>query len=157
MSDSTAIAVLGFIMTYLIVLVIYAIIAYIFTALGYYTMAKNKGIDHAWMAWIPIVNNYLMGEIIDDVVAIGDNKIPYAKWVLLFAPFVVAVIAAIPYIGLIISVLYSVYVYFSLYRLYKLYNEDKAVLFLVLSIIFAIAIPFFVFALRNRTPQEYLN
>lgn len=40
--------------------------------------------------------------------------------------------------------------YISLYRLYKAASPSRAVLFLVLSILFSVTIPFFIFFLRNR-------
>lgn len=151
----------------LVIFGIFALIAYIFMALALYTMAKNKGIDHAWLAWIPIVNNYLFGELIDDVVPIASLKIPYAKWVLLISPIVVCLLSTIntqngfvSFIIWLVAVIYAVYTFAAQFRLFKLYKPESAVLFLVLSIIFSwvvILIPIFMFIMRNNTPVEYLE
>jgi len=39
---------------------------YVFLALGMMTIAKRRGIEKHWFAWIPIVNALLLGRIADD-------------------------------------------------------------------------------------------
>ena len=56
-------------------------------------------------------------------------------------------------IGLVMTVLYVVYLVFLFIAYYDLFvscDPEHATLFLVLSIVFSFAIPFFVFAVRNR-------
>ena len=67
------------------------------------------------------------------------------------------ILGAIPFIGFLCPIAYAVYYYAALYRLFKLYNADKAVLFLVLSIIFTFLGPIFLFTMRNNQPVEYLE
>lgn len=38
---------------------------YVFTALSLYTIAKRRGIEKAWLAWIPLVNVWVLGCISD--------------------------------------------------------------------------------------------
>ena len=155
--DSAVTALLAFLAAYLVIIIIYAVVAYIFTSLGLYTMAKNKNIDNAWLAWIPIANNYLLGKIMNDRFAIGSKIIPNAAIVLLIVPIAGILLSMIPMIGWIFTIVAAVLIYIALYRLYKLYDPKHAVLFLVLSIIFAVTQPFFIFAIRNKEPHEYLE
>jgi len=39
---------------------------YVFNSIGLMTIAKNRGITHPWMAWIPFANSYLFGKLSDD-------------------------------------------------------------------------------------------
>lgn len=50
--------------------------AYIFTALALYTIADRRGIRKAWLAWIPVVNVWILGSISDQFryVVKGENK-----------------------------------------------------------------------------------
>ena len=41
------------------------VIAYVFTGLGLYTIAKRRGIKHPWMAWVPVLNAWILGCISD--------------------------------------------------------------------------------------------
>lgn len=60
---------------------------------------------------------------------------------------VLCLILLLAFVAMIAS---AVLYYISLYRLYKAASPSRAVLFLVLSIIFTLTIPFFIFFLRNR-------
>lgn len=39
---------------------------YVFLSLGLMTIAKRRGIEKPWFAWIPVVNSLLLGRIADD-------------------------------------------------------------------------------------------
>lgn len=52
----------------------------------------------------------------------------------------------------VFEILFVVFRYIALYRVFKIFSPDNATLFLVLSILFSVTEPFFLFALRNRTP-----
>ena len=167
-SDSSGLAALAAIFAALgIVLVFLAIIGivlYIFDSIGRYTMAKNKGLNSPWMAWIPYFREYLLGDIIGDKVAFGTFIIPYAKMILVVGPIVISVLSAATYsdnsaVGVLFTlcaIAFAVYQYGAFYRLYKLYRPDSAVVFLVLSIFFGFLIPIFTFIIRKDEPQEYL-
>ena len=58
------------------------------------------------------------------------------------------VIAALPLIG--ISIAYAVFRYMALYDIYKSLDPANCVLFLVLSILFGVTEPFFLFFSRNK-------
>lgn len=40
---------------------------YILNSIGLMTIAKNRGITHPWMAWIPYASVYLFGKLSDDI------------------------------------------------------------------------------------------
>lgn len=157
MEETALGAIIVFFSAFIFFFVILAIVMYVFTALSLYTMAKNKGCEHSWFAWIPFLNGYLEGELIGDTVPLfsSDVDIPYAKWILSIGSIIVAALVQIPYIGWVISVLFLIYGYLTMYRLYRLYNSERAVLFTVLSIIFSVCMPFFLFSMRNNDPVEY--
>ena len=52
------------------------IAVYVFTALSLYTIAKRREISKPWMAWIPVVNCWILGSISDQYryVAKGETK-----------------------------------------------------------------------------------
>lgn len=53
-----------------------SIAVYVFTALSLYTIAKRREISKPWMAWIPVVNCWILGSISDQYryVAKGETK-----------------------------------------------------------------------------------
>lgn len=154
LTQSDALTILGLLGAFIFIFIAIGVIWYLFQAIGIYRMAKNRNLDHKWFAWIPYLQNYLFGELINDTVwGIGG-----AKWILVFGPIVSTI--ASNYLALsdnfFITLLLSViviayYVYFECaqYRLYKAYSEH-AVLFTVLSIILPFLAPIFVFAIREH-------
>lgn len=55
---------------------ILGIASYVFIALSLYTIASRRGIRKAWLAWIPVVNVWILGSISDQYryVTRGENK-----------------------------------------------------------------------------------
>lgn len=55
---------------------IFGLAAYVFTALSLYTIAQRRGIRKAWLAWIPVVNVWILGSISDQFryVVKAENK-----------------------------------------------------------------------------------
>ena len=143
--------ILSFLAAYFVIILVIGIVCYVFNSLSLYQMAKNRGIDSPWLAWIPIAKTYLMGKIINEKVAF-----PYAHVFLPLLPFASGLLSMIPFIGWLFPIAYAVYYYGALYRLYRMYKPENAVLFQVLSIIFAITQPFFLFSMRNNQEEEYL-
>ncbi len=44
--------------------IIVSIVAYIFVSLGIKSLAKNKGLDKLWLAWIPFFQYILLGKVV---------------------------------------------------------------------------------------------
>ena len=70
--------------------------AYVFTALAIYTIAQRRGIKKAWLAWVPVVNVWILGSISDQYRYVVKDQVKSKRKVLLGlnlanAVFVVAV------------------------------------------------------------------
>lgn len=52
------------------------IAAYVLTALGLYTVARRRGLNKPWLAWIPVIRCWLLGSLSDQYhyVVKGENK-----------------------------------------------------------------------------------
>ena len=50
---------------YNVVLSLLGIVGYVLGAIGLYTIAKRRGIAHAWLAWIPVASAWVLGSISD--------------------------------------------------------------------------------------------
>lgn len=53
---------------------IIAIAAYVLGSLGFYGIATRRGIRHAWIAWVPIANGWLLGCISDQYQSVKFGK-----------------------------------------------------------------------------------
>ena len=65
---------------------LFSIAAYILTAMALYTVSRRRGLNHAWLAWIPVANMWLLGSISDQYryVVKGENKTK-RKWLLVLS------------------------------------------------------------------------
>ena len=77
---------------------------FIMTAAGYYTIAKRRGISHAWLAWIPCGCMWILGSISDQYhqVVKGQKK---SKRKILLTMSILSALMLIPFFGLLIAVL----------------------------------------------------
>ncbi len=165
--------------TILVVAGILSLVTYIFSSLGFYTLAKRRGIRAPGLAWIPIGGTrWILGSLSDQYASLTGAKLRCSRHILLWGELVLTA-AAIPLLVFAIqlltatlagqdvtmqlmqlngvqtllnlaSIALSVMIYIALYKVYKSCDPKHATLFLVLSIIFSITMPFFVFACRNK-------
>lgn len=132
---------------------------YILFAVGLYGMAKTEGIENGWLAFIPIVQLYIIGRILREV-RIGNYTVPMLEYVLPLLPIAVVIadeiLGVIPVLGSLLSILlnvaFMIFMYIVIYQLYKRYRGEKAGLMLVLSIIFFFMAPIYIFTMRNSHP-----
>lgn len=168
---------------------LFGIAAYVLTALALYTLAKRRAIDHPWMAWVPVLNCWLLGSLSDQYRYVVKGQIKSKRKVMLVLKLVSAilsvtvislaiamvvkavrlsafpmrgdmlleelmglaigtVVAALPLMGVAIAA--AVLRYMALYDIYTSCDPDNNVLFIVLSILFSVTEPFFLFFSRNK-------
>lgn len=144
--------------------------AYVLTGLGLYSIADRRGIERPWLAWVPGLNLYLLGCISDQYQAMvrGKNKnkrtallLLVFAWLILVCILTVTIPNAqasssmlpvvLPFLAVWGVMAATVVIEFmSLYDLYVSCDPKNAVLFLVLSVIFNVTLPFFLFACRKK-------
>lgn len=137
---------------------LYAFIAYIFQSIGLYHLAKDRGIAHAWFAWVPILNGYIIGRLINNKVVLGDSIVlGHAEFFLPLVGLISAVstTSAISFWPALIAALCFVYEVSGLFRLFKIYRPKSRVSFTIWSCILGPG--FFIYAIRNDRPYDPLE
>lgn len=157
MSETSAYATLFYALSgFLFAIIIGGIILYVLSAIGLFNMAKRENISYAWLAWIPGVQYFLVGDLIG-------NKVwgfGYANWILAVAPFIIGILgnySSMFWVSSILGIVFYVYQCFALFGLYKIYKPESATLFLVLGIIFIFLNPIFIFVIRNNERHTLLE
>lgn len=183
---------LGFLSIFAVVMVItlvFSIVCYVLRSSGMYTIAKRRGINHPWMAWVPVVDYYLTGCIADQYryVAKGENKsrrkallvlsiifwVVYIAFMVLYSSFWVQLVREtingfsnsaymVDFFGTLLgvgglsvvmsglSIALLIVRYVAMYDVYNSLDPHNSVMFLVLSIIFPVTEPFFIFCNRKK-------
>ncbi len=168
---------------------VFGIATYVLSSLAIYTIAKRRGLNKPWLAWIPVVNCWLLGSLSDQYryVVKDENKskrkslliLSILTMVLSLTICVLAVVIMVqaisgatsgvsdaylletimgPLVGVLglclpligIAIAYAIIYYMALYDVYKSLDPSNCVLFLVLSILFSVTEPFFLFFNRNK-------
>lgn len=169
-----------------------SIAAYVLTSLGLYTLATRRGINNAWLSWVPVINCWIIGSLSDQYRYVVKGEVKNKRKALLvmniiaaiviIAMIVIAIVMVIRITGMVqntpmdlvngkimemvmgpviaVAALFMVYFgmiialavvhYIAMYDIYTSCDPRNNVVFLVLSILFTITEPFFLFFNRNR-------
>lgn len=68
------------------------IIGYVLSALALYTMAENRGIRNGWMAWLPVLNVWIIGSLSDQYRYVVKGEIRAKRKALLILKIVMLVL-----------------------------------------------------------------
>lgn len=165
------------------------IASYVLTSMALYTLATRRGIDKAWLSWVPVLNVWIIGSLSDQYRYVVKGQYKSKRKALLILNLINAVVALILLIvaggvtvelitgavygvgenellntllgtalgatGLAmtmggIAIAAAVIRYMALYDIYTSMDPANNILFLVLSIIFNVTEPFFLFFNRNK-------
>ena len=127
-----------------VVVFITAIALYVLSSLGLMKIAQSKGVENAWMAWVPIANLYVLGKVVGPFKLIVDISKPEIILPVLFF------CGMIPVIGALFSIALMVLYYGALYNLYSQYKGEAATLMLILSIVFFFMGPIYLFNIGRK-------
>lgn len=81
---------------------LFGIAAYILTSLAIYTISRRRGLRKPWLAWIPVINCWLLGSLSDQYqyVVKGENK-SKRKWLLLLNIVKAVLILSVTVLGIV--------------------------------------------------------
>ncbi len=147
-----------------VILTLY-IAVYILYIFGIFRMAKRRNIKNSWIAFIPIINSYILGQIVNPL-KIGNKTItntPVLLLIIHLTYFILRIALPLlttlfPYISFFSiccthMLIILVWLLFLLiyYKIYQIYTK-KPLTFTLLSIIPMLA-PIFIFLFRNNKPN----
>ena len=169
----------------------FAVCTYILNALGLYTVARRREIKNPWLAWVPVGDCWILGNIADQYQFVCRGRNRNRRKILLWLQ--IALVATALIVGYVytdmlavifetpalvdpmyqadylllsmlgtrmlllmlicmamwaLSIVALVFYYISLYDFYASCRPDRKVLYLVLSILISVTVPFFVFSCR---------
>ena len=69
-----------------------AVVVYVFQSIGLYTIAKRRGIQNPWLAWLPIGSEWIAGSIADQYRYVVKGEVKNKRKTLLILNIINAVI-----------------------------------------------------------------
>lgn len=64
-ADAIGVGVMIALLIVYLAVVILVIVQYVLYALGLYDTARKRQIPHAWLAWVPLIGNWVLGAVVD--------------------------------------------------------------------------------------------
>lgn len=167
---------------YLVTALGFGVALYVLRAIGVHAIAKNRELKHGWFAWIPVLDQYLLGCISDQYQYVVKGKHKNKRKILLilnlvYAGLFVALIASfvamitqatMGYVSesrmiamtmrmmtmflplFVIAIVMIVFRFMALYDLYVSCDPKNSTMYLILSILFQVTEPFFIFFNRKQ-------
>ena len=71
------------------------IVAYVLSSIGLYTLATRRGVNHAWMSWVPVLNAWIIGSLSDQYRYVVNGQIKSKRKSLLILQIIQFVIAIV--------------------------------------------------------------
>ncbi|WP_459501633.1 hypothetical protein [Bacillus sp. C1] len=138
--------------TFILIIVIWGILAYVLTAFALYTMSKNDGAEDGVLAFIPFLNSKVWGDL-------GREKLPSflkeeAGWKVFGIYVLCFILSFVPILNLLAA---AVSLVLSIYLIYVILDRygTNAVLFTIIHVITcSIFLPIHLFLIRNE-PTKY--
>lgn len=127
------------------VLLVIALLMYVFAAIGLYGIAKNQGYDKPWLAWVPFANYVLLAILVEDDV----YETFKGKFAIVFTiAFVTSIVLGsfIPFVSIIPTLL----MFYAMYFIFDRYSNNVGVNMVIMIITGGAAVPFQLFRYRNR-------
>lgn len=97
--------VMGVMMIVYLILMGICIVFCVLNAVGLYRIAKRRGIHHAWLAWIPVGCNWLLGSISDHYQYVAKQKVTKRRKILLTLSLILVASACLLIGGLVALVI----------------------------------------------------
>lgn len=152
------------------------LVLYIFESIGLYAMARNTGLNNAWLSWLPIGRDYLIGALADRyfltcrqksgwlrilLTTLSAIQFPLSLVGILLAfiiislfiyslPMLLVIVVMLCALLTVVSLVYKVCYLVAFYYMMMDYEPSRAVLYTVLAFFELQAIPLML--CRNNVP-----
>lgn len=90
---------LGIILIIWLIALAFGILMYVFQSLGLYTIAKRRGIDNPWLAWIPVGYQWILGCVSDQYQYVAKGQVKSKRKLLLVLSIISLVLSVVTLIG----------------------------------------------------------
>lgn len=76
-------AIIGVVLVMYLLMFAFMIAVYVLQSLGFYTIAKRRGIHNPWLAWLPVGNMWILGSISDQYQYVVKSRVRSRRKVLM--------------------------------------------------------------------------
>lgn len=143
-------AVFAVITSWIINIAMY-VATYILTALALYPIAKRNGVKNAWLAFVPVAQYYIIGDICEDYKIFG-------KWIsklgLVFCGIIIIrFIMNYGMVAYIIDLAAMFAMLLIIHKFFSLFVPEKALIYTIISALGMFAMSIVLYIIRNKPMQ----
>ena len=73
----------------------FTVLTYVLSSLGIYTVASRRGIHHAWLSWVPVVNIWVLGSLSDQYRYVAKGQVKSKRKALIIMQVINVVLAVV--------------------------------------------------------------
>ena len=123
----------------------YIVGVYVFTAFSLYKIAVNNNVKNPWIAFIPIFQYYIIGDICEEYVILGYN-IRHLKWVMVGFNAMQYLSGLVAVLQLLVNLLLAL----ILHKFYYMLDQKNALIYAVISVLGRLPMAVILFMLKDR-------
>ena len=100
-------AIIGVLLVFYLLFFAFMVVSYILQSVGFYKIAKRRGIHNPWLAWLPIGNMWILGSLSDQYQYVAKGKLRNRRKMLLglnIAMIALAIPVVIGYVAMIAGI-----------------------------------------------------
>ncbi len=121
------------------IIIIFSVLSYVLFAIGLHTIGERNGIDNAYFAWIPVLQFYVLGAVVDEKL----------RWVLPGLLVATFLLEGVPILGTLMVVLTFIVFFITLYMFLEMHNAPFPAGIVFISLFVPIVLAYVVFVSRH--------
>ena len=99
---------LGILLVFYLFVIAFGVAMYVLQSVGYYQIAKRRGIHNPWLAWLPVGNMWILGSISDQYQYVAKGKLRNRRKLLAWlsaVSYVLSISAAAGYLAMMVGMI----------------------------------------------------
>ncbi len=130
--------------------IIYIIAIYVFSAFCLYKIAKNNNLSEPWMAFVPFLQYYIIGELCEEYIIFG-YRIKNMRWVVvLFELIRTTVSFASGFLLFPIRIVVSLAYALIMHKFFYILNPERALIYSIIAMIGKLPMAIVLFLSRDE-------
>lgn len=97
LDEETLMMFVGIYLTILGVVLVCCLVGWILRSMSLHSIAKRRGIRHAWLAWIPVGSRWILGSVADQYQHLVQGKVTSRRKIMLILGAVSMVLSTVAY------------------------------------------------------------
>ncbi len=137
----------------IMLVLLYNTAIYIVTSISLHEIAKRNGVGHPWLAFVPIIQYYIVGSICEEYVIFGINikRLDIVLCLIFLINLFVGVLTSFVFLPL--KLITKILIALIFHKFYSLFVPNRALLFAVLSLLGNFSVAIILFLIKDAPMQ----